>query len=91
MRPLQKAAGRYSLMNNAADPDFIKTHLRLVRWGDDALPFAGRGFPAAASRLLLDNKIVRGEFEAPRREGATSRDITVPVLHMLAEHDHVVP
>jgi polyhydroxyalkanoate synthase len=89
-RPLQRAAGRYSVMNNVADRDFIKTTLRLVRWGDEALPVAGAAFQQMHHDIFIDNKIVRGEFKLRGRK-VRLQDIRVPVLHVLAEHDHVVP
>ncbi|WP_280155356.1 alpha/beta fold hydrolase [Piscinibacter sp. XHJ-5] len=90
MRPLQKAAGQATLLNNAADPAFVKAHLRIVRWGADALPLPGETFRQLAHDFVHDNKICKGEFEVRGRK-ANLRDITVPVLHVVAEHDHVVP
>jgi hypothetical protein len=40
-RPLQKAAGRAALLNNAADPAVVMAQLRITRWGADALPLPG--------------------------------------------------
>lgn len=89
-RPLQKAAGSYTVMNNVADHDFIKSTLRLVRWGEEALPIAGKTFLQLHHDIFIGNKIVRGEF-AIRGRKMNLGDIRVPVLHVLAEHDHVVP
>jgi polyhydroxyalkanoate synthase subunit PhaC len=90
LRPLQKASGQFTLLNNASDPDFVKSHLRIVRWGADALPFAGEAFRTLAKDFVLENKIVRGEFEV-RGLKMKLGDIRVPILHVMAEHDHVVP
>jgi polyhydroxyalkanoate synthase len=38
----------------------------------------------------MDNKIITGEFRI-RGEKADLRNIRVPVLHIVAQHDHVVP
>lgn len=89
-RPLQKAAGGYTLMNNVDNDEFIKSTLRLVRWGEDALPIAGKTFLQLNDDIVIGNKIVRGEFEVRGRKVSLG-DIRVPVLHVLAEHDHVVP
>jgi polyhydroxyalkanoate synthase len=90
LRPLQKASGQASLLNNANDPEFVKAHLRIVRWGADALPFPGEAFRQLAHDFIVGNKIVCGEFEV-RGHKADLNDVRVPVLHVLAEHDHVVP
>jgi polyhydroxyalkanoate synthase len=89
-RPLQKASGKYTLMNNAADREFVKTTLRLVRWGEEALPVAGATFRQLHRDIFLGNKIVKGEFEVCGRK-ANLADIRVPLVHILAQHDHVVP
>jgi len=89
-RPLQKAAGSFTVMNNLGDRDFIKATLRLVRWGDEALPVAGETFRQLHRDIFIGNKIVRGEFKLRGRKVRLG-DIRVPVLHVLAEHDHVVP
>jgi polyhydroxyalkanoate synthase len=90
LRPLQKLSGQLSLLNNLADREFIKAHLRIVRWGADALPFPAEAFRDLVHDFVLENKIVRGEFEVRGRR-VDLGDIRVPVLHVLAEHDHVVP
>jgi polyhydroxyalkanoate synthase len=89
-RPLQKAAGSYSVMNNVADRDFIKATLRMVRWGEDALPIPGKAFLQLHHDIFIGNNIVKGQFKVRGRR-VWLGDIRVPVLHVLAEHDHVVP
>lgn len=90
MRPLQKASGQASLLNNTEDREFVKAHLRLVRWGEDALPFPGRAFRELVHDLVVGDKVLKGEFEVNGRK-ARLGDIRIPALHVLAEHDHVVP
>jgi polyhydroxyalkanoate synthase len=89
-RPLQTTAGQLMLMNKSTDREFIKVHMRLVRWGDEALPIPGETFRQMHHDIFLENKIVRGEFKVRGRK-MNLRDIRVPVLHVLAQHDHVVP
>jgi polyhydroxyalkanoate synthase len=43
-----------------------------------------------AHDFVHENSIVKGDFEVHGRK-ADLADITVPVLHILGEHDHVVP
>jgi polyhydroxyalkanoate synthase len=90
LRPLQKASGQATLLNNASDPEFVKAHLRIVRWGADALPFPGEAFRQLAKDFVLDNKIVKGQMTV-RGTNCDLGRIRVPLLHVLAEHDHVVP
>jgi polyhydroxyalkanoate synthase len=90
LRPLQKASGQMVLINNLHDPEFVKATLRIVRWGADALPFPGEAFRQLANEFIKENKIVSAQFEI-RDQKTDLRCITVPVLHLVAQHDHVVP
>lgn len=90
LRPLQKTSGQMMLLNNLDDREFIKSHLRITRWGADALPFAGAAFRTFSHDFIQENKVVKGEFELRGRKLSLG-DIRIPVLHVLAEHDHVVP
>lgn len=90
LRPLQKASGQATLLNNLHDPAFVKAHLRIVRWGADALPFPGEAFRQLARDFVLDNRIVKGEL-AVRGVVCDLGRIRVPLLHVVAAHDHVVP
>lgn len=90
LRPLQKLSGQMMLLNNLENRQFLKSHLRITRWGADALPFAGAAFRTFSHDFILGNKIVKGEFELRGRK-VDLGDIRIPVLHVLAEHDHVVP
>lgn len=90
MRPLQKVAGQMGLLNHAGDPEFVKAQLRISRWGADALPLPGETFRQLAHDFVIGNKLVQAQFEIRGRR-ADLKKISVPVLHVLAEHDHVVP
>ncbi|MBH1965576.1 MAG: alpha/beta fold hydrolase [Comamonadaceae bacterium] len=90
LRPLQKSSGQALLLNNLSNREFVKAHLRLVRWGDDALPFPGKAFLELVHDLVVGDKVVKGEFEVHGRKADLST-IKMPILHVLAEHDHVVP
>lgn len=90
LRPLQKTSGQLMLLNNLDDREFVKAHLRITLWGADALPFAGAAFREFARDFFLGNKIVKDEIEMRGRRLSLG-DIKIPVVHVLAEHDHVVP
>jgi len=90
LRPLQKAAGQMTLLNNLEDEAFVKAHLRMTQWGADQIPFPGETFRQMANDFILGNKIVKGEFELAGKKVKLKR-IKVPFLHVVAEHDHIVP
>lgn len=90
MRPLQKRSGQLMLLNHLDDREFVKAHLRMTRWGADALPFPGAAFRTLVRDFVIGNKIVKGEFEINGR-ALNLADIRAPMMHLQAEHDHVVP
>jgi polyhydroxyalkanoate synthase len=90
LRPLQKAAGQMSLLNNLEDEAFVKAHLRMAQWGADQIPFPGETFRQLANDFIRGNKLLKGEFELAGRK-VKLRHIKVPLVHVVAEHDHIVP
>lgn len=90
LRPLQKVAGQMTLLNNLEDEVFVKAHLRMAQWGADQIPFPGATFRQMAHDFIRDNKIIKDEFELGGRKVKLSK-IKVPFLHVVAEHDHIVP
>src|SRR6201989_1876246 len=60
------------------------------RWGTDTLPLAGEYFRAITKDLMWDNKLYNDTMTVGGRAVDLSK-ITVPILHAVAEHDHIVP
>jgi polyhydroxyalkanoate synthase len=60
------------------------------RWGTDTLPLAGEYFRAITKDLMWDNKLYNDTMTVGGRE-AKLANIKVPILHAVAEHDHIVP
>jgi polyhydroxyalkanoate synthase len=54
------------------------------------VPYAGECFRQTTKELMWANKLVKGEFALDGRSAKLDA-ITVPVLHVTAEHDHIVP
>jgi polyhydroxyalkanoate synthase len=60
------------------------------RWATDILPLAGEYFRGIIKDLMWDNKLYEGTMSVGGRAVDLSR-IKVPILHAVAEHDHIVP
>ena len=60
------------------------------RWGAEMLPLAGEYFRQTVKELMWGNKLLKGELSIGGRPVRLA-DIEVPVLHALAQHDHIVP
>jgi len=78
------------LLNVATDEAKLLNFLRMEKWLADRPHHPG----SAARQWLIDlykeNKLVRGEFEL-MGEKVDLANITMPVLNIYAEHDHIIP
>jgi polyhydroxyalkanoate synthase len=60
------------------------------RWAQDTLPLAGEYFRAITKDLMWDNKLYNDTMSVGGRPAELSK-IKIPILHAVAEHDHIVP
>ena len=70
--------------------NFSLFHRMMDRWGTDTLPLAGEYFRTITKDLMWDNKLFNDTMSVGGRKADISK-ITVPILHAVAEHDHIVP
>ncbi|SDO68603.1 alpha/beta fold hydrolase [Afipia sp. GAS231] len=89
-RPTQKIAGTLRLWDNMWNDQFVKSYRMFDRWGSDTLPLAGEYFRQVTKELLWENRLVKGTLEL-RGQRVDLSAIKVPLLHVVAEHDHIVP
>ena len=90
LRPLQRSANQMRLLNNVQDDAFVKAHLRFDRWAVDQLPVPGMLARDLVRDFIIGNKIVDNTLELRGQRVDLAR-ITVPFLHVAAQHDHIVP
>ncbi|MDO8980255.1 MAG: alpha/beta fold hydrolase [Afipia sp.] len=90
LRPASRAAGQIQLWENIWNDEFVKSYRMFDRWAQDTLPLAGEYFRTTTKDLMWDNKLYNGTMTVGGRAADISK-ITVPVLHAVAEHDHIVP
>ncbi len=90
LRPVSKAVGQVKLWDNIWNDEFVKSWRLFDRWGSDQIPFPGEAFRQMTKDLMWENKLVKGEFTLGGRP-ATLQNVKVPVLHVTAQHDHIVP
>jgi polyhydroxyalkanoate synthase subunit PhaC len=90
LRPAGRVAAQVRLWDNMWNDAFVKGYRMMDRWGAETLPLAGEYFRQTVKELMWKN----GLFEGSLRVGGKPVDlgrITVPLLHVIAEHDHIVP
>lgn len=90
LRPLGKLAGAMNLLNNVDKPEVVTSNLRMSRWETDNLPFPGGVFRQLVRDFLRDNKFISGRWVIGGRR-ADPRNIRMPLLHLLAQDDHITP
>jgi polyhydroxyalkanoate synthase len=90
LRPGGRIAGNIRLWDNLWNDEFVKSYRMFDRWSADMLPLAGEYFRQTTKQLMWDNALMRGTMTVGGRAVDLSR-ITVPFLHVTAEHDHIVP
>ena len=61
----------------------------LERWGDETLPLAGQYYKGTTTELAWGNKLFKGTLNINGKT-ADLANITVPVIHAVAQHDHIV-
>jgi polyhydroxyalkanoate synthase len=90
LRPAQRMAGQIRLWDNMWDDEFVRSYRLFDRWATDQVPFAGECFRQVVKDLMWENKLYRNELALAGRR-VDLRRIAVPLLHVMAEHDHIAP
>jgi polyhydroxyalkanoate synthase len=78
------------LWENIWNDEFVKSYRMFDRWATDTLPLAGEYFRTITKDLMWDNKLF-GDTMTVGGRAARLDKIKVPILHAVAEHDHIVP
>ena len=90
LRPASQVVGRVRLWDNMWNDEFVRAYRRFDRWAADQIPFPGECFRQTTKELQQQNRLVRDEFTLAGRPVRLA-DVKVPLLHVVAEHDHIVP
>jgi polyhydroxyalkanoate synthase len=62
----------------------------MERWGNETLPLPGGYFRQTVKELLWNNAFYEGTLRIGGRLVDLAK-IKVPLLHIVAQHDHIVP
>ena len=90
LRPAARTMSQIQLWENMWNDEFVKSYRMFDRWAQDTLPLAGEYFRQTTKDLMWDNKLYEKTMTVGGRRADISR-IKVPILHAVAEHDHIVP
>ncbi len=90
LRPASGIAGQVRLWDNLWNDQFVKSFRMMERWGNETLPLPGGYFRQTIKELLWANALYEGQLRIGGRPVDLAK-ITVPLLHVVAQHDHIVP
>jgi polyhydroxyalkanoate synthase subunit PhaC len=90
LRPAQRVAGQIKLWDNMWNDEFVRSYRMFDRWAADQIPFPGECFRQTTKELMWENRLYKNELMLGGRR-VDLRNITVPFVHVMAEHDHIVP
>lgn len=90
LRPAQRTAGQLRVWDQMWDDDFVRSYRAFQRWGDETLPLAGDYYRDCTKELMWGNKLHTGELMVAG-DNANLANITIPIMSVMAEHDHIAP
>lgn len=90
LKPYQLMGQKYlGLLDTLDDPEALKNFLRMEKWIFDSPDQAGEAFRQFIKDFYQQNKLLKGGLEIG--EPVSLKAITMPVLNVFAEQDHLVP
>lgn len=90
LRPAQKVAGQMKLWGQSLNDDFVASYRVLDRWGNETLSLPGQYYKDTTQNLSWNNALVKGGL-TQRGKAVDLKNIKVPLMHAVAQHDHIVP
>ena len=91
LKPYQLMGQKYlGLLDTLDDPEQLKNFLRMEKWIFDSPDQAGEAFRQFIKDFYQQNKLLKGGLVIGDTE-VNLKDITMPVLNIYAEQDHLVP
>jgi polyhydroxyalkanoate synthase subunit PhaC len=91
LKPFQLMLDKYmGLMENLDNPDIVRDFLRMEKWIFDSPAQAGEAFRKFIKDFFQDNLLIQNKFELGGRR-VDLKNITMPLLNVFAEQDHLVP
>jgi polyhydroxyalkanoate synthase subunit PhaC len=90
LRPASRTAGQLQVWERMWDDKYVRSYRLFDKWANDVIPVAGEYFRQLTKELMWENRLYKGELMLSGQK-VDLRQIKVPILHAVAEHDHIVP
>jgi polyhydroxyalkanoate synthase len=91
LKPFQLILDKYvGLIDNIDNPEIMQNFLRMEKWIFDSPDQAGESVRKFIKDLYQENKLVKNELLLGGRK-VDLKQITIPILNIYGEQDHLVP
>jgi len=90
LKPTGELRQYATLLDNVWNDQYVAAYQAMTGWANDHVPFPGAAARQTMEMLVRENAFV---CDALRLDGdhVSLKDITVPMLTVIAERDHIVP
>jgi polyhydroxyalkanoate synthase len=90
LKPTGELRQYATLLDNVWNDQYVAAYQAMTGWANDHVPFPGRAARETMELLVRENAFVCDRLRLGGRP-VTLRDVTVPMLTVIAERDHIVP
>ncbi|MFB6256729.1 MAG: helix-hairpin-helix domain-containing protein, partial [Haloplanus sp.] len=91
MDPVRNYVTKYgTLYDNIDDEGFVENFARMEKWLNDPIDVAGVAYREFLEDIYQENKLYRNELEL-NGERVDLGNITMPVVQVIGEYDHLIP
>jgi len=90
LRPMDRWMSYVRLLDNLWDPMWVYGYRIMYKWTNEQIPFPGEAYRQFIRELMWENRLMNNRLSIAGRN-VDLRAITCPVLHVMAEHDHIAP
>jgi polyhydroxyalkanoate synthase len=89
--PVDNYVRKYvTLFENLESDDFVENFARMERWLDEGIDLAGDAYVEFLREIYQNNSLYNNELELDG-EHVDVNNITVPMLQIMGEYDHLIP
>lgn len=91
LKPLELTMNKYvGMIDKMDNPEFLQNFMRMEKWVFDSPNQAGETLRQFINDLYKGNKLIKNELELGGKK-VDLKNITMPLLCVCAEYDHLVP
>lgn len=91
LKPVSTMVEKYfSFYENLEDEKFLEDFFAMETWLRDNIPVAGEMFRQFVKYCMQENLLIQGRLRIGRRT-VNLKNITCPILNLMAQQDHLVP